>query len=181
VINTHVPPKEKEINMNKTFSKINTKLGNITLAASEDAITGIYQEGQKNRPTDPELGEYVGHKAFEDVEEQLQEYLEGYRKQFNLLTIQHGSPFQQQVWRALTKIPYGETVTYTQLAEMIGSKNAVRAVATAVAQNPLTIVVPCHRVLSVNGEEKYSSSALHKKQLLEIEKQTQLITSSLIF
>lgn len=170
--------------MNKTFSKINTQLGNITITASEDAITGIYQEGQKNRPDEKELGEYVGYRAFEDVAEQLQEYFEGNRKQFELLTVQHGTPFQQRVWRTLTQIPYGETVTYTQLAEMIDNKDAVRAVATAVAKNPLTIIVPCHRVISVNGEEKYSSDITHKKQLLEIEKRSNRansFTSSLFF
>lgn len=155
--------------MIKSFSKINTVLGDITITASEDVITGIYHEDQDHFPDIHELGEYVGVRAFEDVAEQLQEYFKGQRYGFKIFTLQRGTSFQKLVWRTLHEIPYGETVSYKTLMQMLGVDTTVRAVASAVAKNPLAIITPCHRVIPSEGEEKYASYTPNKQFLLEIE------------
>lgn len=106
------------------------------------------------------------------VREQLEEYLTGKRKQFevSLDLTDTGTEFQQQVWRAIQTIPYGQTITYKQLAEQIGKPSAVRAVGHAVAMNPLLILVPCHRVVKSNGDlGQYRGGSEAKQKLLELE------------
>ena len=79
------------------------------------------------------------------------EFLDGQRKEFTAATALHGTPFQQSVWQALLEIPFGETVSYSTIAERIGNPKAVRAVGTAIGANPMLIIVPCHRVIGKNG------------------------------
>ena len=157
--------------MTRTFSTINTSLGDLTLTASEDLVTGLYQDGQPNFPEKETLGEHVGAIAFEDVAVQLDEYLHGLRKRFLVPILHHGTAFQRYVWKTVEEIPYGETVTYGELARMMDEEKSVRAVATAVAKNPLTVIVPCHRVVAASGEEKYSGGIPNKRLLLELESQ----------
>ncbi|MCY9806292.1 methylated-DNA--[protein]-cysteine S-methyltransferase [Lentilactobacillus senioris] len=106
------------------------------------------------------------------VKEQLEEYLTGKREEFDvpLDLTDTGTEFQQQVWRAIQTIPYGQTITYKQLAEQIGKSSAIRAVGNAVAMNPLLILVPCHRVVKANGDlGKYRGGVAAKQKLLELE------------
>jgi methylated-DNA-[protein]-cysteine S-methyltransferase len=101
---------------------------------------------------------------------ELIDYLEGRRKQFILPTDLHGTPFQQSVWKVLQKIPYGQTVSYTDIAELIQKPNAVRAVGTAIGANPVLITVPCHRVVAKSGKiAGYRGGLEMKEQLLELE------------
>lgn len=106
------------------------------------------------------------------VKEQLEEYLTGKREQFDvpLDLTDTGTEFQQQVWRAIQSIPYGQTITYKQLAKQVGRPGAVMAVGHAVAMNPLLILVPCHRVVKANGDlGKYRGGVAAKQKLLELE------------
>ena len=101
---------------------------------------------------------------------QLQEYLQGTRTVFSLPLSLPGTPFQQQVWQALQQIPYGETRTYGQIAAMIGNAKASRAVGMANHNNPVAIVVPCHRVIGADGSlTGYSAGLALKKKLLALE------------
>lgn len=101
---------------------------------------------------------------------QLQEYLRGDRQDFSLPLALQGTPFQQRVWQALLQIPYGQTRTYGQIAQMIGSPKACRAVGMANHNNPVAIVVPCHRVIGADGSlTGYSAGVSLKKKLLELE------------
>lgn len=103
--------------------------------------------------------------------QQLIDYLNGKRDSFNLHLNPQGTPFQQQVWKSLLNIPYGETRSYKQIAESIGHPKAVRAVGMACNRNPILIIIPCHRVIGVNGSLKGYASGLHLKEfLLEHEK-----------
>lgn len=108
------------------------------------------------------------------VAAQLREYFRGDRFQFSLPLVFQGTTFQKQVWQALRQIPYGETRTYKDIAEAIGSPKAIRAVGNANNKNPLSIVVPCHRVIGANGSLTGYGGGLDKKQyLLQFEKDHQ--------
>ncbi|EHO46207.1 putative methylated-DNA--[protein]-cysteine S-methyltransferase [Lentilactobacillus kisonensis F0435] len=108
--------------------------------------------------------------------DELTDYFDKKRQDFDLpLDFGNlGTPLQQRVWTEIQKIPYGQTITYKQLAENVGNKKAVRAVATAVAQNPLLIVVPCHRVIKTGGDiGDYRGGKEAKKALLQFEKEAE--------
>jgi methylated-DNA-[protein]-cysteine S-methyltransferase len=102
---------------------------------------------------------------------ELIDYLEGRRKTFTLPMDLHGTAFQQAVWNVLQNIPYGQIVSYTDIAEQIQKPNAVRAVGTAIGANPVLITVPCHRVIAKSGKlTGYRGGLEMKEQLLELEK-----------
>jgi methylated-DNA-[protein]-cysteine S-methyltransferase len=102
---------------------------------------------------------------------QLKEYLAGTRREFDLPLSAEGTDFQKSVWKALRYIPYGETRSYKQVAEMIGQPNASRAVGRANNQNPIMILIPCHRVIAANGNlAGYAGGLEIKVKLLELEK-----------
>jgi methylated-DNA-[protein]-cysteine S-methyltransferase len=101
---------------------------------------------------------------------QLHEYFEGWRKEFSVPLDLEGSPFQLKVWSELLKIPYGKTITYLELARRIGDAKALRAVGGANANNPVSVIVPCHRVIGMNGKlVGYAGGLKRKKWLLEHE------------
>ncbi len=111
-------------------------------------------------------------KNIRKVQSQLKAYFEGKRKHFNLKVFLKGTPFQRKVWIGLTKIPYGNTLSYGDLATQLGDKKASRAVGLANSKNPIWIVIPCHRVLSKEGElTGYAGGLKLKQMLLDIESQ----------
>src|SRR4051794_41346952 len=124
-----------------------TPLGPLTLHAGPRGLIGLSFPGRGPRlddaGRDPE--------ALAPVVAQLDEYFAGTRTEFDVPLDLRGTPFQQRVWAALGEIPYGTTVTYTQLAEAVGRPDVVRAVAAAVGRTPVPIVVPCHRVVGAGG------------------------------
>jgi len=103
---------------------------------------------------------------------QFDEYFAGKRQEFNLpLSPQGGTPFQQTVWKQLQEIPYGKTISYAQLAQAINNPKACRAVGSANGKNPISIIIPCHRVIAADGSlGGYASGLVIKKQLLDLEK-----------
>ena len=104
------------------------------------------------------------------VRRQLAAYFEGTSTSFELVLAPHGTPFQRDVWRALARIPYGTTTTYSAVARMLGRPDASRAVGAANARNPLSIVVPCHRVVGQSGAlTGYAGGVANKRALLELE------------
>ncbi len=111
------------------------------------------------------------HEAFEKETEELLEYFEGKRKVFDIPIKLITSPFNRSVYEEVKKIPYGKTVTYGEIARRIGKKNATRAVGRALNQNPLPIIIPCHRVIGKNGELRgFFAGLAVKRYLLELEK-----------
>lgn len=105
---------------------------------------------------------------------QIDEYLAGRRKNFDFLYVLNGTPFQQKVWRALCDIPFGETRSYKQVAEAVGSPNACRAVGMANHRNPMMIVVPCHRVVGASGSlTGYAGGLDMKSALLALEQKVE--------
>lgn len=111
------------------------------------------------------------HPCLQECINQLDEYFRGIRKTFSVKLDQQGTAFQKNVWNQLRSIPYGETVTYLKIAELIGNQKAVRAVGAANGKNKISIIVPCHRVIGQNGTlTGYAGGLWRKKWLLEHEK-----------
>lgn len=154
-----------------THTIIDSPVGPLTLVRDDDRLCGLYMETQRHRPVPATFGERVDT-GFEASAEQLAAYFAGELTDFELDLAPAGTPFQQTVWAALRTIPYGETVSYGELAEMIGKPSAARAVGLANGRNPISIVVPCHRVVGANGDLTGYGGGLPRKQyLLEHERQ----------
>jgi methylated-DNA-[protein]-cysteine S-methyltransferase len=146
-------------------------LGTMLLAASDNQLVGIWFDGQAHLPDLSSYAADVGQPVLQQAKTQLQDYFAGQRQQFDLpLTLATGTAFQQSVWQALLAIPFGATCSYGQLANRIGNPSAVRAVGAAVGRNPLTIIVPCHRVIGTDGSlTGYAGGLNRKTTLLQLE------------
>ncbi|HZY00571.1 MAG TPA: methylated-DNA--[protein]-cysteine S-methyltransferase [Dermatophilaceae bacterium] len=158
----------------RSHTVIDSPVGALTLVAQDGAIVGLYMDLQRHRPADDELGELDrrGRRAepLKSAADQLDAYFAGTLTRFTVPLAPRGTGFQQRVWAALQEIPYGETESYGQLAERIGSPGAARAVGLANGKNPIGIVIPCHRVVGSNGNlTGYGGGLDRKKQLLDLE------------
>lgn len=146
-----------------------TPVGALRLVGSEVGLSTIwFLRGRKDeRP----LAEWKEDAAFfTQVIRQLQEYFAGARRDFEIPLLMEGTDFQKRVWKNLQKIPYGETISYGELAKKIGDPKAVRAVGAANGQNPLPIIVPCHRVIGTNGSlTGFGGGLENKRKLLDLE------------
>ncbi|HEX4605656.1 MAG TPA: methylated-DNA--[protein]-cysteine S-methyltransferase [Candidatus Angelobacter sp.] len=151
------------------YSWFESPIGLLLLAGSESALKLVsFSAGRHAREVDPQWRE--DRSAFEEVVRQLQAYFGGQRTSFELPLKLEGTDFQKKVWMALQEIPYGETVSYKELAESIGRPKAVRAVGAANGANPIPIIIPCHRVIGNNGSLTGFGGGLPlKKKLLELE------------
>ena len=148
-------------------STLPTPIGELVLTADPDgALTRLYLP---NRPPDTS-GWERDDALLEPARRQLAEYFAGERTEFDVPLRPTGAPFQLQVWAALLKIPYGETASYGEIAREIGHPTAFRAVGAANGQNPIAIIVPCHRVIGSNGSlTGYGGGLERKRWLLEHE------------
>lgn len=146
-------------------------LGPMLLAASPKGLAGVWFEGQKHQPASSAWAWQPDHPVFSQTTRALDAYFAGLSFQFELpLDAQGGTAFQQQVWQALLAIAPGQTTSYGALARAIGRPDAVRAVAAAVGRNPISIVIPCHRVLGADGALVGYAGGLHRKAaLLQLE------------
>jgi methylated-DNA-[protein]-cysteine S-methyltransferase len=158
----------------RAHTVIGSALGCLTLVAEQDAIVGLYMDLQRHRPNDRELGESDprgrGAEPFKAAARQLDAYFAGELTTFDLPLAPHGSQFQQRVWAALRDIPYGQTESYGELAERIGSPGGARAVGLANGKNPIGIVIPCHRVVGSDGSlTGYGGGVDRKRALLDLE------------
>lgn len=143
-----------------------TKFGKFTVVCTPDAVTEVRFGEQK-----PEDVIYMSTALTDEVYAQLEEYFRGERREFTLPLCPEGTQFQKKVWEALCRIPYGETQCYQEIAEMVGSPKAFRAVGMANHNNPIPILIPCHRVVGKDGSlTGYAGGLEMKKALLEAEK-----------
>ncbi|KXS38453.1 MAG: Methylated-DNA--[protein]-cysteine S-methyltransferase [Halomonadaceae bacterium T82-2] len=151
-------------------SRMPSPLGEMLLRAENDALTGAYFVGQRHYPDDipGDIDNAVTDDTLlNEARAQLDAYFAGRLERFSLPLAPSGSDFQQRVWQALAAIPYGERVTYGELADRLGlAPGAARAVGTAVGRNPLTIVVPCHRVVGSKGALTGYAGGLERKRIL---------------
>ncbi len=151
-----------------TYALIDSPVGPLTLVERSGALAGVYLTEHRHQP--PLEGDR-DDQVLPAVQEQLAAYFAGQLTTFDLPLSVGGTAFQQQVWTALSTIPYGVTWTYRQLAEAIGNPRAVRAVGLANGRNPVSIVVPCHRVVGADGSLTGYGGGLERKQwLLEHER-----------
>ena len=149
-------------------STTDTPLGQVWLAASPLGLCGLWFDGQRHLPNAlPTWPQAPQHPVLREAAQQVQQVLRGERAGFDLaLDLGGGTPFQQAVWQALLRIPRGQTASYGALARAIGKTQAVRAVGAAVGRNPLSVVVPCHRVLGADGSLTGYAGGLDRKTAL---------------
>jgi methylated-DNA-[protein]-cysteine S-methyltransferase len=153
-------------------SVLATGLGELTVVREETALTGLYFRRHWPRPDRTAFGRRVDD-GFEDVARQLGEYLAGDRTVFELPVKVTGSDFDRRVWELIAAVPYGQTTTYGELARSLGAGTDPRDVGAAVGRNPVSIVIPCHRVIGSTGKlTGYAGGLDRKRTLLEIERAT---------
>lgn len=154
------------MNQDFFYSKLPSPIGELTLISNGQALTGLYMRSHSMRTSAWTHSDQV----LKPVRTQLKAYFDGELRDFNLPLAGEGTEFQKTVWKALCEIPYGETISYGELARRIGQPKAPRAVGLANGSNPISIVVPCHRVIGANGTlTGYGGGLPRKKWLLEHE------------
>jgi methylated-DNA-[protein]-cysteine S-methyltransferase len=157
------------------FTEMETPIGLLRLRGTAQGLTGLYMEQHRHGPEDAEqLGWQRDDALFAKARAQLADYFAGRRTSFDLRMDREalgGTAFQRRVWAELEKIPFGVTISYGELAKRIGNANAVRAVGLANGRNPISIIVPCHRVIGANGTlTGYGGGLERKRWLLDFER-----------
>ena len=151
------------------YCELPTPVGRLLLTGDENGLRGIFFQSGLH-PAEVGKGWQRTEEPFREAIAQLDAYFNGRLRRFDLALAPEGTPFQREVWSALTDIPYGETVSYSELARRIGRPAASRAVGAANGKNPLPIVVPCHRVIGANGSlTGFGGGLAIKRRLLELE------------
>jgi methylated-DNA-[protein]-cysteine S-methyltransferase len=151
------------------YTMFESPVGPLLLAGDSSALRRVSFESSKRSPI-LQADWKQNRSAFTEVIRQLQDYFRGELKEFNVPLAMEGTEFQLRVWNELRAIPYGETISYAQLAERIGNPQAVRAVGLANGSNPIPIIVPCHRVIGSDGSlTGFGGGLSTKKKLLDLE------------
>ncbi len=155
--------------MSTTHTVVGSPVGDLTLVATDGSLTGLYFPHHWYRP-DPASFGTRDDTGFGDVISQLGEYFAGQRAGFDLPVAPLGAEFQHQVWDLISQIPYGQTTSYGELARQLGDGTAARDVGQAVGRNPLSVIVPCHRVVGKDGQlTGYAGGLARKRFLLDLE------------
>lgn len=153
--------------MNLKYKIVESPVGALKIVVNDQSLLAILWDKEKpNRVRLGEMSEDKKHPLILETEVQLNEYFQGKRKAFSVPLETPGTAFQQDVWKLLGKIPYGEKWTYKEMAMKVGRPDAVRAVGTAIGRNPISIIIPCHRVIASNGGLAGFAGGLDRKQLL---------------
>lgn len=141
--------------------------GRILVVAVEEALAGVYFEGQKYHPAlASDWRRDAHHAPLRQAVRELDEYFRGERRCFETPLAPEGTPFQRAIWQAIAAVPFGSTISYVELARRAGHAGSARAAGAATGRNPLTIVVPCHRVLGADGSLTGYAGGLHRKRAL---------------
>jgi methylated-DNA-[protein]-cysteine S-methyltransferase len=147
------------------YTTVDSPIGTLLLLGDGRALRGLHMQGGRTAiEVRPEWER--AEEPFARVEAQLEEYFAGRRTAFDVPLDLAGSPFQRRVWDALQDIPYGETVSYGELARRVGVPSAARAVGVANRENPVAVIVPCHRVIGADGSLTGFGGGLERKRLL---------------
>lgn len=155
---------------------LDSPLGALLLTSNGRSLTGLYLKGQKFFPEQTQdWHESEQIDPFVQTQEQIAEYFAHQRQRFDLPIETQGTAFQKQVWQLLLQIPFGETISYGALAKKIGKPVASRAVGSANGRNPISIIVPCHRVIASNGKLTGYAGGLNRKQWLLQHEQTKIV------
>ncbi len=155
--------------MTATHTIVDSPFGDLTLVAADGVLSGLYFPGHWYMP-DPDVFGARSEGGFEPARRQLAEYFDGERTGFELKTTVAGDEFQRRVWDLIDRIPYGQTTTYGEMARELGDPTLARRVGGAVGRNPLSVIVPCHRVVGKDGKlTGYAGGLERKRFLLELE------------
>jgi methylated-DNA-[protein]-cysteine S-methyltransferase len=154
------------------YSTFQTSLCEIILVGDEQGLSNLHlntSEGKRQFKISQEWER--NDDFFKVTKKEIEEFLSGKRKSFTIKLNPQGTPYQKQVWKSLTEIPYGELRTYKQIAENLGNAKASRAVGMANSKNPIPLIIPCHRVIGANGKlTGFAHGLAVKKQLIDLEK-----------
>ena len=149
------------------YCHLQSSIGRLLLTSDGDSLTGLYMDiPSRNPKLDSGWTELPTGGPLPEATRQLQEYFTGKRQMFDLPLKLHGTEFQMRVWTQLTKIPFGETWSYGQLAKTLDNPNASRAVGLANGRNPIAVIVPCHRVIGADGSLTGFGGGIPRKQWL---------------
>jgi methylated-DNA-[protein]-cysteine S-methyltransferase len=155
--------------MSVTHTTIDSPVGELTLVARDGSLTGVYFPHHWYRPDPATFGDR-DDAGFGETKRQLAEYFDGDREQFDLPLDPRGDAFQHRVWELINRIPYGQTTTYGDLAKELGEGTLAKDVGAAVGRNPLSVIVPCHRVVGKDGSlTGYAGGLARKRFLLDLE------------
>jgi methylated-DNA-[protein]-cysteine S-methyltransferase len=145
--------------------------GRMLLVAGDNGLSGVYFDGQKYLPgVDAGWQRDAGHRTLAQAKRELAEYFGGGRKRFETALAPEGTAFQKAVWKAISSVSFGETISYGELARRAGSPGSVRAAGAATGRNPISIIVPCHRIVGSDGSlTGYAGGLERKRALLALE------------
>jgi methylated-DNA-[protein]-cysteine S-methyltransferase len=145
--------------------------GQMLLLATEDGLSGVYFVGQKYFPEKEKKWQRdPDHAPLKQAKRELQEYFAGRRRQFEVALDPQGTPFQRSVWKAISKVAFGRTITYGELARRAGEPGSARAAGAATGRNPISVIVPCHRIVGSDGRLiGYAGGLKRKHALLALE------------
>ena len=156
--------------MSRIQYEMKSKIGPLYLIASDQALEAVFWRKQPMALVKNLNPSRFQEKVIIDAVKQLEEYFAGQRREFSIALKFSGTPFQKNVWKELSQIPFGKTVSYKYIAQKIKNPKAVRAVGTANGKNPFCIVIPCHRVIAADGSiGGYSGGLGIKNRLLRLE------------
>ncbi len=147
------------------YDFLSSPIGRLQLTATDAGLSGVFMENHKGGHK-PEPDWVRDSQKLEPVARQLMQYFEGKLEEFDVVLDLHGTPFQVEVWKALCTIPFGATASYGELARDIRRPSAVRAVGSANGRNPVSIIVPCHRVIGSDGSLTGYGGGLDRKRFL---------------
>lgn len=169
-----MPPNKgfQPIEIMKSYIVLKTNLvGDLLLTANETHLTGVYFKDCRHALLPSRGGRLdPAHPILRQAGNELQEYLAGDRTTFTVPLLFVGPAFQQGIWREIALVPYGETITYTDLANRANVPDAIRAAGTATGQNPISIIIPCHRIVGKDGKMRgYAGGIERKRALLDLE------------
>lgn len=145
--------------------------GRMLLVADDKALTGVYFTGQKYQPCIEEEWRRDGeHAPLRQAKRELTEYFSGTRTRFTVKVAPRGTPFQHAIWKAIAGVGFGKTIPYVELARRVGRPGSARAAGAATGRNPISIIVPCHRIVGSNGTlTGYAGGLAKKRALLALE------------
>ena len=153
-------------------TEMESPVGPLHLFANDEGLTGLYMNIQRYEMPDGQTG---ANAILKQAEHELQEYFEGKRREFSVPLNPQGTEFRKLVWAELLNIPFGKTISYGELAKRLGDPLLTRAVGTANGANPISIIIPCHRVVGANGHlTGYGGGIERKRWLLDHEAEDQL-------
>lgn len=148
------------------YTEYEGPLGKLLLAATDNGLCGLYFEQHKYFKGTEGWRRNDGYSHLRNAARQLDEYFSGRRKEFDLALDMPGTAFQRAVWNELLRLPFGATTTYQAVAQRIANPKAVRAAGTAIGRNPVSIIVPCHRVVGMSGSLSGYAGGLERKSYL---------------